>query len=246
MIQRDELLTYLADYLQTAGISDYGPVGLQVEGRPQIRRIVTGVSACMALFAAAFKQEADAIIVHHGILWDKQSRVIRGPFKQRLKSLLEHEVNLFAYHLCLDRHEEVGNNVLAAKALGMHNCARLGEVGLRGSVEELGSAELRQLLHYTFDQEPLAFEYGPEVIRRIGYCSGGAPHDLQLAIEAGLDAYITGEVREETLHLAREARIHFFAAGHHATERLGIRALGEHLAAKFDLEIEFIDIPNPI
>jgi len=245
MLLRDDVVTYLADYLRIGEIKDYGPVGLQVEGRTQVRRIVTGVSASLALFEEAFKREADMILVHHGILWDKESRVVQGPFKQRLKALLDHDVSLLAYHLCLDVHEEVGNNALAAKALGMHNVAPLGEIGLKGSIEELDFAELQQLLLYVFDHEPFAFSFGPAKIRHIGYCSGGAAGDLALAIEEGLDAFITGDVREPTMHLAQEAGIHFFAAGHYATERLGIRALGENLMRKTGVEVEFIDIPNP-
>lgn len=186
------------------------------------------------------------ILVHHGILWDKESRVVQGPFRQRIKALLDHDVSLLAYHLCLDVHEEVGNNALAAKALGMHNVQPLGEIGLKGSIEQMDFTELQQLLIYIFDHDPFAFNFGPEKIRHIGYCSGGAARDLPLAIEEGLDAFITGDVRESTMHLAREAGIHFFDAGHYATERLGIRALGEHLMRKMGVEVEFIDIPNPV
>ncbi len=246
MIKRDDLIAYLADYLKVRDVPDYGPMGLQVEGKPLVRRIVTGVSASLALFDEAFEIDADLIMVHHGILWDRESRVIQGPFKQRIKALLLHDVSLLAYHLALDKHEEVGNNALAAKALGMHNCMPLGEVGLKGSTAERSFCELQQLIQYVFDREPFAYDFGPENIRRIGYCSGGAPDDLVYAIEAGLDAYITGEVREQTMHLAREAGIHFFAAGHYATERLGIRALGEFVARKMDVEVEFIDIPNQV
>lgn len=246
MVLRDDLITYLADYLRVGDIHDYGPMGLQVEGRAEVRRIVTGVSASLALFDEAFKKEADMIMVHHGILWDRESRVVQGPFRQRIKALLDHDVSLLAYHLCLDLHEEVGNNALAAKALGMHNVAPLGEIGLKGSIEEMDFAELQQQLLYIFDREPFAFNFGPDRIRHIGYCSGGAAGDLALAIEEGLDAFITGEVREPTMHLAREAGIHFFAAGHYATECLGIRTLGEHLMRKMEVEVDFIDIPNPV
>jgi dinuclear metal center YbgI/SA1388 family protein len=246
MILRDDLITYLADYLKIREIQDYGPVGLQVEGRPQVRRIVTGVTACLALFEEARQREADLVLVHHGILWDRESRVVQGPFKQRLKLLLENDITLLAYHLSLDKHEEVGNNVQAAKALGMHNVAPLGAIGLKGSTEEMDFDELQQLIRFVFDKEPFAFRFGPEKIRHIGYCSGGAPDDLAFAVEEGLDAFITGEVREKTMHIAMEAGIHFFAAGHYATERLGIRALGDHLMHKMNVDVEFIDIPNPV
>ena len=246
MILRDDLITYLADYLKTGEITDYCPVGLQVEGRPQVRRIVTGVSASLDLFEKAFQKDADLILVHHGIIWERDSRVVQGPFRHRLRMLLEHDVTLLAYHLCLDVHEEVGNNVLAVKALGLHNVSPLGKVGLKGSSEEMSFDELQQLIRFVFDREPFVFNFGPEKIRHIGYCSGGAPDDLIYAVEEGLDAYITGEVREKTMHIAKEAGIHFFAAGHHATERLGIRALGEHLMRKMDVAVEFVDVPNPV
>ncbi|HNW59778.1 MAG TPA: Nif3-like dinuclear metal center hexameric protein [bacterium] len=246
MVLRDELVSYLDEYLRVRLIPDSGPMGLQVEGRMQIRRIVTGVSACLELFEAAVQREADLIMVHHGLLWDRDRRTIQGPLRQRLKFLLEHDLTLLAYHLCLDMHEEVGNNILAVKALGMHNISPLGRIGLMGTTEEMDFAELQELVRYTFDREPFAFPFGPEKIRRIGYCSGGAPDDLALAIEEGLEAYITGEVREKTMHMAKEAGIHFFAAGHYATERLGINALGEHLMRKMDVAVEFVDIPNPV
>lgn len=246
MILREELISYLDDYLGVRLIPDSGPMGLQVEGRRQIGRIVTGVSASLELFTAAVQKDADLVMVHHGLLWDRESRVVEGPFRQRLKYLLEHDLNLLAYHLCLDMHEEVGNNILAVKTLGLHNLAPLGRVGLMGSVEEMDLPELIELIRYTFDREPFTFAFGPERIHRIGYCSGGAPNELALAIAEGLDAYITGEVRENTMHMAKEAGIHYIAAGHYATERLGIRALGEHLMHKLEVEVEFVDIPNPI
>jgi len=246
MVLREELVSYLDDYLGVRLIPDYGPMGLQVEGRRPIGRIVTGVSACLELFEAAVQKEADLVIVHHGLLWDRDSRVVQGPLRRRLRFLLEHDLNLLAYHLCLDVHEEVGNNILAVKALGLHNIAPLGRIGLMGTAEEMEYTELVELVRYTFDREPFAFSFGPARIHRIGYCSGGAPDDLALAIAEGLDAYITGEVQEKTMHMAKEAGIHFIAAGHYATERLGIRALGEHLAHKMAVEVEFVDIPNPV
>lgn len=246
MITRDELIGYLDDYLKVGQVPDYGPMGLQVEGRREIRRIVTGVSASVALFEAAIEKEADLILVHHGILWDRDSRVVRGPYKQRLSLLLQNEISLLAYHLALDKHEEIGNNILAARALDMHNISPLGEIGLKGNVETLSLAELKDQLITLLERDPVVFDFGPAEIRHIGYCSGGAARDLAHAIEAGLDAYITGETSEASFHLAREGGIHFIAAGHHVTERLGIRALGELVAAKFDVQVEFVDIPNPV
>ncbi len=246
MIKRDELIGYLDDYLKVHQVPDYGPMGLQVEGRESVRHIVTGVSASVALFEAAIEKEADVIMVHHGMLWDRDSRVVRGPYKQRLALLLQNSITLLAYHLALDKHDEIGNNILAARALGLYNISPLGEIGLKGCVEPMSAAHLHALVTEVFAKEPVFFDYGPEEIRHIGLCSGGAARDLSLAIDARLDAYITGEPSEASYYLAREGGIHFGAAGHHATERLGIRALGEHVAAKFGLEVEFVDISNPV
>jgi dinuclear metal center YbgI/SA1388 family protein len=246
MVSCKELTAYLDAYLQTSEMDDYGPMGLQVEGRPQVERIVTGVSAHMALFEAAVKQNADAIIVHHGLLWNRDSRVVSGLFRKRLSYLLQNDITLLAYHLCLDKHDELGNNVLAARALSLDQLQPLGEFGICGICTPLSVEELQQKVQSSFETDPLIFPLGPAMIERVGFCSGGGARELQAAIDAGCEAFITGEAAESTLHLATEAQIHFIAAGHHATEKLGVRALAEHLAEKFVVKATFIDIPNPV
>lgn len=246
MALRDEIILFLNDYLQVDQFKDYGPNGLQVEGKDKVERIVTGVSASAELFAKAAAKGADMIIVHHGILWEKNSLVIKGGFRRRLELLLADEINLLAYHLPLDKHPQIGNNALAAAALGLEALQEFAEVGLQGKVQPIPFAEFLAKVQAYYGTEPLVFSYGPERIERIGICSGGAPRSIVEAIDRGLDVYITGEASEATLHLAKEGRIHFIAAGHYATEKPGIRALGDLVSKQFNVHVEFIDIPNPV
>ena len=246
MAHRDEILTYLNTYLAISDFEDYGPQGLQVEGREHVEKVVTGVSASVQLFEAAARTGADMVIVHHGILWKNDSHVLKGGFKKRVKTLLDHDISLLAYHLPLDKHPEIGNNALAAKALGLSETRDFGQVGIQGRIDDITIEALVEKVKELYSSDPLVFAEGPETIKRVGICSGGAQREIALAIDLGLDAYITGEVSESIMHLAREGNIHFIAAGHYATERLGIRALGEHLAEKFKIDVEFVDIPNPV
>jgi dinuclear metal center YbgI/SA1388 family protein len=251
MPTRDELLRYLHDYLRVADYRDYGPQGLQVEGKAEVRKVVSGVSGSVALFEAAAAAGADLIIVHHGIFWDRESRVVKGGLKRRLELLLEHQMTLAGYHLCLDAHPEVGNNVLAAWGLELENIRPWAEhggrtIGYRGEWAGKSPAEALQAVNALYGSDSLAFLYGPDPVRQVGIVSGGAQSDVRTAIEDGLDLFITGEVSEYVMSTALEGGIHFLGAGHHNTERLGIRALGEHLATQFDLKHEFIDIPNPV
>lgn len=251
-VRRDVLVAYLDTLLEVPGSRDYGPNGLQVEGRSEVRRIVTGVSACEPLFSAARERAADAVLVHHGIFWDSAPSTLVGFRYRRVRELILGEVNLLAYHLPLDRHAQLGNNALAARGLGLGQLAPFAshhgqDIGWRGrfatplEVEEL-VARCRDLYH----QEPLLLGAGPRHVASVGIVSGGAQKELHQAIAAGLDAYITGESSEWVLHTARESGIWYLGCGHHATERLGIRALGDHLAEHFALEHEFVDIPNPV
>jgi len=231
----------------------YGPTGLQVEGRREVRKIVTGVSACVELFDRARDARADAVFVHHGLIWEGQAaKPIVGPQYKRLATLIESGMHLVAYHLPLDRHPELGNNALAAKQLGLYGLEPFAEhqglpVGFRGSYPEpIPPQELVRRCRELYGQEPLAFLAGPAAVARVGIVSGGAQSEIHAAIAAGLDAFVTGEASEWVMNLAREAGIHFLACGHYATERLGIRALGEHLAERFGLEHEFVDVPNPV
>ncbi|TWI55408.1 dinuclear metal center YbgI/SA1388 family protein [Pseudomonas duriflava] len=237
-------------YLDVASIKDYCPNGLQVEGRSTVSRIVTGVTASQALLDAAVEAKADAVLVHHGYFWKNEDARIIGMKQRRLKTLLAHDISLLAYHLPLDLHPEVGNNIQLARRLGItvHEGLEPGNsrsIVLRGSLAEpIDAAAFARHVASILGREPLVIE-GTRPIEQIAWCTGGAQGYIDQAIAAGVDAYLTGEVSEQTVHSARESGISFFAAGHHATERYGVQALGEYLAAQFDLEHLFIDIPNP-
>ncbi len=247
------LVAHCDQLLDSASCNDYGPNGLQLEGVRDVRKIVTGVSACAELFERARAADADAVFVHHGLLWKSAGAEPLVGFKaRRFRLLFESGMHLVAYHLPLDRHPELGNNALAAKQLGLYSLEPFGlhegqTVGCHGRYPEpIAADELLVRCRALFGQEPLAFLAGPERIARVGIVSGGAQGELYQAIAAGLDAYLTGEVSEWVMNVAREAKIHYLACGHYATERLGIRALGEHLATRFELAHEFIDVPNPV
>ena len=237
-------------YLNSAKISDYCPNGLQVEGRSQVGRIVSGVTASQALLDAAVEAQADVVLVHHGYFWKNEDPRVIGIKQRRLKTLLTHDVSLLAYHLPLDVHPEVGNNVQLARMLGLNVEGPLEpdnprSVGLVGSLDTpLAPAEFMQRIQTVLGREPLMIE-GNGPIRRIAWCTGGAQGYIDQAVAADVDAYLTGEVSEPTVHIARENGLSFFAAGHHATERYGVQALGEYLAERFAVEHLFIDCPNP-
>jgi dinuclear metal center YbgI/SA1388 family protein len=251
-LDRNELVAYLDQYLDAGRGRDYGPNGLQVEGRERIGKVVTGVSACQELFVRAREAGADAVLVHHGIFWEGMPRVLTGFQYRRVAELVRGEMSLLAYHLPLDRHPELGNNAIAGRELGLADLEPFGlheglPIGFKGRFpQSIPAAELVERSRRVFAQEPLAFLEGPDPVRTLGIISGGAQRDLYTAIHDGLDAYITGEVSEWVMNVAREARVHYLAAGHYATERLGIRALGEHLRDRFGIEVEFIDVPNPV
>jgi len=237
-------------YLNVTKIPDYCPNGLQVEGRPQVRRIVSGVTASQALLDAAVAAEADVVLVHHGYFWKNEDARVVGMKQRRLKTLLTHDISLLAYHLPLDLHEDVGNNVQLARLLGLTIEGPLEpdnprSVGLVGSlVTPLTPVEFARLVQEKLQREPLMIE-GAGLIRRVGWCTGGAQGYIDQAVAAGVDAYLTGEISEPTVHSARENGLSFFAAGHHATERYGVQALGDYLARRFEIEHIFIDCPNP-
>lgn len=238
-------------YLNSGRINDYCPNGLQVEGRPQVRRIVSGVTASQALIDAAVEAEADVLLVHHGYFWKGENPCVVGMKQRRLKTLLANDISLLAYHLPLDLHPEVGNNVQLAAQLGITVEGALEPdnprtVGLLGSLGEAMSArDFARRVQETLGREPLLVDSG-QMIRRIGWCTGGGQGYIDQAIAAGVDLYLTGEASEQTFHSARENGISFIAAGHHATERYGVQALGDYLARHFALEHLFIDCPNPI
>lgn len=251
-IDCETLVEYLDDYLQAGQGRDYCPNGLQVEGRRRIHKLITGVSACQALFERARQLGGDAVLVHHGLFWEGDSRSLTGVAYRRVAELVRAEVALLSYHLPLDRHPEVGNNAVAARRLGLVDLEPFGfhdglAVGFSGTFPTpVTPTELVARCRYLFDNEPLAFLSGPESISSLAIVSGRAEREVHGAIRQGLDAYVTGEATEWVMNLVREARIHYLACGHHATERLGIQALGQHIAERFDLEVEFVDVPNPV
>lgn len=245
-IQRDPLVRYINELLEVDLYKDYAPNGLQVEGRSEIRKIVTGVTACQALIDAAIERKADTILVHHGYFWKSEPQEIVSFKQKRIKSLLMNDLNLLGYHLPLDGHNELGNNALLGNLWGIRETqvsglVRMGELPKAIPVE-IFAERIEQTLHRT----PLHLPGGPEFVKTIAWCSGGAQNYIDQAIAMGADVYVSGEVSEQTTHLAAECGIHYFAAGHHATETHGVKALGEHLAKKFGLEVEFIDISNPV
>lgn len=250
-MHRDELTNFLNTYLFVNDFKDYGPNGLQVEGRAEINKIVTGVSASVELFQKALEEGADAIIVHHGIIWNFERPVYSGGYKKRVKILLENDINLYGFHLPLDAHPEVGNNARLAKLLPLESLEPFGEyqgnhIGYKGSCKPTHAMDLFDLIKAEINPDALIFPYGPDKVHTVGIISGGAQKQVTEAVLQGLDLYLTGEVSEHILHYVKEEEIHFVAAGHHATERFGVRALGAKLADEFGLEVTYIDIPNPV
>lgn len=244
----ETITQYLNELLAIENFKDYGPNGLQVEGKASVNKIITGVSATQALIEAAVDHDADAILVHHGWFWKNEDPRIVGIKQRRLKVLMQNEISLLAYHLPLDAHPELGNNAQLAKLLGFHVEAVMDSQGV-GNVGHLETAtsleELGNKIESTLQRKPLLINAGNHPIQRIAWCSGGAQGWIDKAVEAGVDAFMSGEISEHTVHTARESGVHYIAAGHHATERYGVQALGEHLAGKYGLNCTFIDIDNP-
>ncbi|GME34864.1 Nif3-like dinuclear metal center protein [Pantoea agglomerans] len=242
-----ELETLINQQLDSHSFSDYAPNGLQVEGRSEVRTIITGVTASQALLDEAVARQADAIIVHHGYFWKSEPAVIKGMKRRRLRTLLANDINLYGWHLPLDAHSELGNNAQLAKLLDIEVRGEVMPLVFWGELAEPISGEaLARRIGDKLGREPLhCGDNAPALIRHIAWCSGGGQGFIDQAAAAGVDAYITGEVSEQTIHSAREQGLHFFAAGHHATERGGVKALGEWLAQHHNLDVTFIDIPNP-
>lgn len=244
-----ELELYLNDLLEASRYKDYCPNGLQVQGRAEVRHIVTGVTASLALVEAAIEAGADALLVHHGYFWKNEDARVIGQKHARLKRLLGADLNLFAYHLPLDGHPELGNNAQLGLQLGLTPHGRFGDNDLcwSGSLPQaMPLATFAAHVGGVLEREPLVLGEPGQMVRSIGWCTGGAQGYFDAAVAAGVDAYLSGEASEQTTHLARESGVAYLAAGHHATERFGIRALGEHLADRFGLSHTFIDIPNPV
>ena len=251
-MDRDSLVRHLDDLLQVGSIPDFGPQGLLVEGKADVTKLAVGVTPSILLFERAIAAGADAILCHHGMFMDWEPRVIRGPLKRRLELLLEHGITLLSYHLVLDAHEPHGNNAIIARELGLANVEPFGDyrgtpIGRRGDfARPLGHDEFLAELKRVFGGEPLVFGFGPDPVKNVGVISGGAVSDFDQAITAGLDAYVTGEVKEHVQEMAREAGVTYVAAGHYRTETFGVKALGAHLEEQFGLPWEFIDVPNPV
>ncbi|NAW99746.1 MULTISPECIES: Nif3-like dinuclear metal center hexameric protein [unclassified Vibrio] len=233
-------------------IKDYCPNGLQVEGRTEIKKIVTGVTASQALIEQAIERNADALLVHHGYFWKSEPESIRGMKGHRIRALIRNDINLYAYHLPLDIHPELGNNKLLADLLGIHVDSGLEghpqSVAMFGHFEQaLTADELSQRIEQALQRRPLhVAPSSNRIIKTVGWCTGGGQDYVDLAAQHGLDAFISGEISERTTYSAREQNIHYFSAGHHATERYGVKALGEWLASEYGFEVEFIDINNPV
>ena len=232
MTDRHQLLAVLDELLKPAQFKDFCPNGLQVEGRLEVRKVVSGVTASLALIEAAVAAQADAILVHHGLFWRGYDGRVTGWMRQRLGLLLEHNINLLAYHLPLDAHPELGNNAQLGARLGLQINSRFGE-------QQLGQAEA------AVDHAVVLVPGRVSPIRRVAWCTGGAQGYFEDAIAAGADAFITGEISEPQAHYARESGVAFLACGHHATERYGAPAVAAHVAHQLGLEHQFIDIDNP-
>ncbi len=251
MTSRQQLADAFDRLLQPERFKDYGPNGLQVEGRPEVRRIVSGVTASRALIEAAVADGADAVFVHHGLFWRGQDGRVTGWMKQRLALLLQHDINLFAYHLPLDAHPELGNNAQLGAVLGLQGEARFGEqdLGFLGARQDGASFDhpraLAAHVQRVLGRSVTLVEGGGGPVSRIAWCTGGAQGYFEAAIAAGAQAFITGEISEPQAHYARECGVSFLACGHHATERYGAPAVAAHVAASLGLEHRFIDIDNP-
>ncbi|MDT8372044.1 MAG: Nif3-like dinuclear metal center hexameric protein [Gammaproteobacteria bacterium] len=252
MITRTECLSYLETLLEPNRFHDYCPNGLQIAGSEQIENMVSGVTASLDLIEAALDFGADTLLVHHGYFWRGEDPRVIGIKQRRLKQLLINNVNLIAYHLPLDAHPTLGNNAQLSELLGLEVDGRIVGTGdpaiaLCGCLAEPKSVpEFTDHLCQTLGREPQVIQAHNRPITTIGWCTGAAQGYIEHAAELGLDAFLSGEISEQTVHLARELGINYFAAGHHATERYGVLALGEHLAQRFDLNHQFIDIDNPV
>jgi dinuclear metal center YbgI/SA1388 family protein len=248
-MKREQLVEYLDGLLQPAKFRDYCPNGLQVEGRADVGRIVAGVTASQALLDVAVARGADAILVHHGYFWKGEDGRITGIRRQRLKTLLAHDISLLAYHLPLDAHPELGNNAQLAARLGWLPDGRFGEqdIAWLGSVAKpTTAAGLRDQLAAVLARMPMLVGDAGRPVRRLGWCTGGAQGYFEQAIALGVDAFVSGEISEQTVHLARESGVAYLACGHHATERYGVAALAEHLTRHCGLQCEFVDLDNPV
>jgi dinuclear metal center YbgI/SA1388 family protein len=247
MAQTSELVQFLDELLTPDEFEDLGPNGLQVPGAAEVERVVTAVTAQRAVFERAIAGRAQLVLVHHGLFWRFDPLGLTPRLAERLRPLFKHDIALAAYHLPLDAHPEVGNNALLARALGAADHVPFTDVG-RGATfaEPVPAAELFARVEKATGRAPLVFDAGPPEVRRIAIVSGGAASRLDAAVAESYDAFLTGEPKENVMADAREAGIHFIAAGHYATETFGVRRLGELLAKRFGIEHVWVDVPNPV
>jgi dinuclear metal center YbgI/SA1388 family protein len=251
-MNQNDLIKYCDEYLEIDNFHDYCPNGLQVEGDSRtVQKIALGVSISLELIEKALALDCDLILTHHGLIWNKDSRLIEGPFKKKLQLLLSTGIAAAAYHLPLDTHPEVGNNIQVAQLLEIKDPTEFKDddgdaLGVIGDWQITGIEEFGQFLEKKLNRKPLVLPYGKEQFSKIAIVTGGAQDYLPSAFKAGADCYITGEASEKNFAMSKEYQIHFISAGHYQTEKFGIQALGEHLNKKFDIQFEFIDIPNPI
>ncbi len=251
-VKLETVVNDLNSLLRPNDFRDYCPNGLQVEGASSIHKLITGVTASQEFLDAAIAEGADAVLVHHGYFWQGEKSEITGIKKQRLKKLLENDISLLAYHLPLDAHSQYGNNTQLGELLGFKLIEDLyprfkSKVGVTGNViDPCSPKEMIQRIESKLNRMPFHVPGKSKMIETIAWCTGSAQNSIEQAHELGVDAYLTGEVSEQTVHFAREAGIHFFAAGHHATERYGVQAVGNYLAQKYEIEHTFVDIENPV
>ena len=249
MATLQDIVSYTNQLLCVSDFKDYAPNGLQVEGKSTINKIVSGVTASEALIDAAIEQGADAILVHHGYFWQGEDPCLSGMKGRRISKLIKNDLSLLGYHLPLDAHHELGNNARLADLLGLVSEGVMDEqgVGNYGVMQVPCSLDsFSSLIEKELGRKPLVISSGSHNIKRIAWCSGGAQKYLRNAAALGVDAYLSGEISENTVHEARELGVHYISAGHHATERYGVQSLGEHLSTQFDIEHQYIEIPNPV
>jgi len=245
--ERDAIVAFASELLQVDRFRDYAPVGLQVEGASEVEKIVCGVSASRELFEAARDRGAQMVLVHHGLFWTSEEPVIDRRQRGRLKALFNADLSLVAYHLALDAHPEIGNSVLLARELGVEPERTFEEVGVGGRLlEPVSGEEFAARVEERLGRTPLAFLHGPEPVRTAAIITGGGGPSLLAAAKAGYDLFLTGEPKEPSLHASRELGIHFLAAGHYATERLGVQALAAKIGEQFGIDWEFVELPNPV
>jgi dinuclear metal center YbgI/SA1388 family protein len=251
MIKLMELVAYTDDLLKASDFNDYSPNGLQVEGRAEVATVVSGVTASQALVEAAIAAGADALLVHHGYFWKGEDPRVVGMKARRLSALLRSELSLLAYHLPLDAHPLYGNNAQLAQRLGIEIDGEM-DTGTRQALalhghlpEPIAATDFAARIEKSLGREPVHVAGSRRSVRRLAWCTGGGQKFIEQAAALGVDAFISGEISEPTAHVAHEMGLHYFGAGHHATERYGVQALGAHLAQRFGLRHQFIEIPNP-